>query len=182
MGKPSNVLLPHCIFLNLVNIMLLIAELQSPLLEKSAFNGFWISMFFLMSYFRGRLVESFISLSTWQTHVVFCLPGGFWTGSMKALSVFWAGVCALDGKNMSISCFVPWHYMASFQFVHIGLYWRSPLVVCHWWFFLAASFETRPCCFPGFPSVAPRCTWRYFGYMLQILLSWPFHWNTYCLK
>ena len=55
-------------------------------------------MFFVMSSFRGRLVKSFISLSTWLTRVVFCLPGGFLIGFMKDLSIFQAG--ALAGKGL----------------------------------------------------------------------------------
>ena len=51
-----------------------------------------------MSSFRGRLVKSFISLSTWLTHVVFCLFEGFLIRFMKDLSIFQAG--ALAGKGL----------------------------------------------------------------------------------
>ena len=52
----------HCIFVNLVNIMLLTADLQSPLSEHSTST---ILIFFIMPCLRDRLVKSFISLSTW---------------------------------------------------------------------------------------------------------------------
>ena len=51
----------HCIFVNLVNIMLLTADLQSPLSEHSTST---ILIFFVMPCLRDRLVKSFISLST----------------------------------------------------------------------------------------------------------------------
>ena len=47
----------YCIFVNLVNTMLLTADLESPLLEHSTSR---ISMFLVMSSFSDRLVKSFI--------------------------------------------------------------------------------------------------------------------------
>ena len=74
---------------------MLLTDLQSPLSEHST-SG--ISMFFVMSCFKGRLVKSFISLNTWLTGVIFCLSGGFLTGFMKALNAFRASVLA--GKRI----------------------------------------------------------------------------------
>ena len=76
-------------------------------------------MFFEMSHLRSKLDKSFISLSTWRTHVVFCLPVGFLTGFIKALSGFRVGV--LGGKHIwwpnhvNLFSFVWWYSMASFQ-------------------------------------------------------------------
>ena len=70
----------HCIFVNLVNIMLLTADLQSPPSEQSISA---ISIFFVMPCLRDRLVKSFISLSTW-------LPTSSSVSLFDKIKYFWS--------------------------------------------------------------------------------------------
>ena len=129
-----------------------------------------------MSSFRARLVKSLSLSPPDQPTSSSVFLEDFWQdlGRLEVPfeQVFWL-VITVDGQTISIFYFVWWYSMASFQFVHIDLYWRSSLATWHWWFFLEAFFETYLCCFPGFvsTSIAPCFTGRYFGCMLQILLS-----------
>ena len=162
--------------------MLLTTDLQSPLSERSTSR---ISMFFVMPSFSGRLVRTFIFLSTWLTHVVFCLPGEFLTGFMKDLSASRAGV--LTGKHIrwtnhanNFLCMVIVH-----GFISVSAYWSlfesvfghlTLLILLSSFLWSESMLFSRVCV----NVLSSELYIRYFGCIMQIILSWVFYWHVCC--